>query len=45
MRVKIVFIFSDMRKSVVDIIYYRNKIGIEETSEVFKNYINAGTDK
>ena len=24
---------------MVDIIYYRNKIGIEETSEVFKNYL------
>ena len=26
-------------KTVVDIIYFRNKIGIEETSEVLKNYL------
>ena len=28
-----------IEKTVVDIIYYRNKIGIEETSEVLKNYL------
>lgn len=30
----------DIEKTVVDIIYYRNKIGIEETSEVLRNYLN-----
>lgn len=34
------FHIFDIEKTVVDIIYYRNKIGIEETSEVFKNYLN-----
>jgi len=29
----------DIEKTVVDIIYYRNKIGIEETSEVLRNYL------
>ena len=29
----------DIEKTVVDIIYYRNKVGIEETSEVLKNYL------
>jgi len=29
----------DIEKTVVDIIYYRNKLGIEETSEVLKNYL------
>lgn len=33
------FHIFDIEKTVVDIIYYRNKIGIEETSEVFKNYL------
>ena len=33
------FHIFDIQKTVVDIIYYRNKIGIEETSEVFKNYL------
>lgn len=33
-----VFHIFDIEKTVVDIIYYRNKIGIEETSEVLKNY-------
>lgn len=33
------FHIFDIGKTVVDIIYYRNKIGIEETSEVFKNYL------
>ena len=28
-----------IEKTVVDIIYYRNKIGIEETSEVLRNYL------
>ena len=33
------FHIFDIEKTVVDIIYYRNKIGIEQTSEVFKNYL------
>lgn len=36
------FHIFDIEKTVVDIIYYRNKIGIEETSEVFKNYLKRG---
>ena len=34
-----VFHIFDIEKTVIDIIYYRNKIGIEETSEVLKNYM------
>lgn len=34
-----VFHIFDIEKTVIDIIYYRNKIGIEETSEVLKNYL------
>lgn len=33
------FHIFDIEKTVVDIIYFRNKIGIEETSEVLKNYL------
>ena len=33
------FQIFDIEKTVVDIIYYRNKIGIEETSEVLRNYL------
>lgn len=33
------FHIFDIEKTVVDIIYYRNKVGIEETSEVLKNYL------
>ncbi len=29
----------DAEKTVIDILYYRNKIGIEETKEVLKNYL------
>ena len=29
----------DVEKTVVDIICYRNKIGIEETSEILRNYL------
>lgn len=29
----------DIEKTVVDIIYYRNKVGIEETSEILRNYL------
>lgn len=30
----------NMEKTVVDILYYRNKIGIEETKEVLTNYLS-----
>lgn len=30
------FYIFDMEKTVVDVIYYRNKVGIEETSEILK---------
>ena len=33
------FHIFDLEKTVDDIIYYRNKIGIEETSEVLRNYL------
>ena len=33
------FHIFDIEKTVVDIIYYRNKIGIEETSEILRNYM------
>ncbi len=33
------FHIFDIEKTVVDIIYYRNKVGIEETSEILKNYL------
>ena len=33
------FHIFDIEKTVVDIIYYRNKVGIEETSEVLRNYL------
>lgn len=39
---KNVFRIFDIEKTVVDIIYYRNKIGIEEMSEVLKNYLKRG---
>ena len=29
----------DIEKTVVDIVYYRNKLGIEETKEVLTNYL------
>ena len=32
------FHIFDIEKTVVDIIYYRNKVGIEETSQVLNNY-------
>ena len=34
-----IFHIFDIEKTVVDIIYYRNKIGIEEMSEILRNYI------
>ncbi len=33
------FHIFDIEKTVVDIIYYRNKVGIEETAEVLRNYL------
>ena len=33
------FAIFDIEKTVVDIIYYRNKVGIEETGEIVRNYI------
>lgn len=33
------FHIFNIEKTVVDVIYYRNKVGIEETSEVLKNYL------
>ena len=33
------FHIFDIEKTVADIIYYRNKIGIEETAEVLRNYL------
>ena len=29
----------DIEKTVADILYYRNKVGIEETREILKNYL------
>ena len=29
----------DMEKTVIDILYYRNRVGIEETKEILKNYL------
>lgn len=34
------FTIFNIEKTVIDIIYYRNKIGIEETSEVLRNYLS-----
>ena len=33
------FPIYDIEKTVVDIVYYRNKVGIEETKEILKNYL------
>ena len=30
----------NIEKTVVDILYYRNKVGIEETKEILKNYLD-----
>ena len=30
----------DVEKTVIDIIYYRNRIGIEETKEILNNYLS-----
>jgi predicted transcriptional regulator of viral defense system len=34
------FSIFDIEKTVADIIYYRNKVGIEETAEVLRNYLD-----
>lgn len=34
-----IFHIFDIEKTVVDIIYYRNKVGIEETSGILKKYL------
>jgi len=34
------FQIYDIEKTVVDIVYYRNKIGIEETKEILMSYLN-----
>ena len=34
-----IFHIFDIEKTVVDIVYYRNKIGIEEMSEILRNYL------
>ena len=33
------FKIYDIEKTVADILYYRNKVGIEETKEILKNYL------
>lgn len=33
------FRIYDVEKTVVDILYYRNKVGIEETGEILRNYL------
>ena len=33
------FKIYSLEKTVIDIIYYRNRIGIEETKEVLNNYL------
>ena len=33
------FLIYDIEKTVVDVLYYRNKVGIEETKEILKNYL------
>jgi predicted transcriptional regulator of viral defense system len=34
------FRIYDIEKTVIDVIFYRNKIGIEETKEILTNYLN-----
>ena len=36
------FTIFDIEKTVIDIIYYRNKVGIEETGEIIRNYLKRG---
>ena len=33
------FKIYDIEKTVADIVYYRNKVGIEETKEILRNYL------
>lgn len=33
------FRIYSIKKTVVDIVYYRNKVGVEETAEVLRNYL------
>lgn len=35
------FMIYDIEKTVVDIICFREKIGIEETKEILKNYLSG----
>ena len=37
------FSIYDIEKTVVDMLYYRNKVGIEETKEVLKKYLSMKT--
>lgn len=42
------FHIFDIEKTVIDIIYYRNKVGIEEAAEILKNYLkrnDSNTDR
>lgn len=39
------FHIFDIEKTVVDIVYYRNKIGIEESTEVLRNYLKKSNRK
>ena len=34
------FRIYDIEKTVVDVLYYRNKVGIEETREILRNYLS-----
>ena len=34
------FLIYDKEKTVADILFYRNKIGIEETKEIITNYLS-----
>ena len=38
------FHIFNIEKTVVDIVYYRNRVGIEETAEILKNYLKR-TDR
>lgn len=34
------FLIYDLEKTIVDLVYYRNKVGIEEVKEILKQYIH-----
>lgn len=36
------FRIYDIEKTVVDVVFYREKVGIEETKEILINYLNRG---